>query len=107
MAPGSSPLRGCPGPRRPALTKGASLLTTRITHNPARRLEVEGGTAARVLDFTAEAEVGAIIIWHSDDPAFPADGVCVRVGLALPPPGTSWDLRCDDCASEVVTLVGV
>jgi hypothetical protein len=79
----------------------------RITHGLARRLEVEGGTAARVLDLTADAETGVILIWHSDDPDFPADGTCVREHMPLPPPGTRWDLRCDDCASTVTTLVGV
>src|SRR6185369_2674651 len=67
--PGETP----PGPERKPDPRGA--LMHMLTPRTARRLEVPGGTAARVLDFTAEAEAGSIIIWHSDDPAFPADGV--------------------------------
>jgi hypothetical protein len=80
---------------------------SRITPRRARRLEVEGGHAARVLDFTAQAEGGVILIWHGDDPYFPADGICLPERIPVPPPGTSWDLRCPDCDSSVTTFLGV
>jgi hypothetical protein len=46
-----------------------------------------------------------LVIWHSDDPAFPADGVCARERLAVPP-GSEIDLRCPDCASTVAEFTG-
>jgi hypothetical protein len=58
----------------------------------------------QVIDLAWPAHVD-VVVWHSDDPAFPADGVCARERMAVPP-GSEVDLRCPDCASAVVEFGG-
>lgn len=81
----------------------------RVNQLAARRLLLDGGgTAGRIIDLANTAPAaGTIIIWHSDNPAFRAGGTCAVERLELPPPETTWDLRCLDCACEVITLIGV
>jgi hypothetical protein len=54
-----------------------------------------------------DPESGLIVltVWHSDDPAFPADGVMARERLAVPP-GSEIDLRCPDCTCSVTVFTG-
>jgi hypothetical protein len=75
-----------------------------VNPSPPRRLKVKGGWAARVIDL-ANPEPALVVVWHSDDPRFPADGICARERLAVPP-GSEIDLRCPDCASAVVEFGG-
>lgn len=52
-----------------------------------------------------EAALLSAVVWHSTDPAFPADGVCARERLAVLP-GSEISLACPDCASTVAEFTG-
>lgn len=76
-----------------------------------RRLVLDsGGTAARVIDLACprgHPDHGAIILWHSADPAFGKDSPAWLERLPVPPPGTHYRLECPDCPSVSTAFLGL